>query len=172
MRRGFGTVAMVAMMLVTGAGCALAQTDAGEERNTLARALLGVWLPLESGLVISAHEGIPLSAKYEIDNGAFQLSVYVVKPDVLAEVIVDHDAGMVAKVIAISDGGDLAAAQAQQMAMARARRSLATATAHAVDVNSGYRALSVTPVVRDGRPNTEVTLLRGDDWKTVVEPLD
>jgi hypothetical protein len=40
-----------------------------------------------------------------------------------------------------------------------------------VDANRGYRAVSVTPVLRDGRPSAEVTLVRGEDWKVVVETL-
>ena len=171
MRRIFSTATLVTMMLVMSAMPALAEIGASKGPDTLARALGGAWLPLESGLAISAHEGTPLSAKYEIDDGTFQLSVYVMKPGAFAEVIVDHDVGTVAKVIAITDGGDLAAAQTQRIVMADAQHSLATATTHAVDANRGYRAVSVTPVLRDGRPSAEVTLVRGDDWKVVVEPL-
>jgi hypothetical protein len=60
---------------------ALAQSSPSEGRETLTRALRGAWLPLESGLAASAREGTPLSAKYEIDAGAFQLSVYTWKGD-------------------------------------------------------------------------------------------
>ena len=88
------------------------------------------------------------------------------------EVIVDHEAAFVAKVIDISDGGDLAAAEAQKVAMSHARRSLAVATSGAVTANTGYRAVIATPIERDGRPVAEVTLLRGDEWKVVVVPLD
>jgi len=171
MRRTFRTATIVTMMLVMSAIPALAQTGPSEGQNTLAQTLSGAWLPLESGLVISAHEGTPLSAKYEIDDGIFQLSVYVMKPGAFAEVIVDHDAGTVAKVVEITDGGDLVAAQTQRIVMAGAQYSLATATSHAVDANGGYRAVNVTPVLREGRPSAEVTLVRGDDWKVVVEPL-
>ena len=68
MRRGFATAAIVMMVLAPGA-VALAQAGANDGRDTVARALGGAWLPLESGLVISAREGTPLSAKYEMDNG-------------------------------------------------------------------------------------------------------
>src|SRR5215510_15551976 len=71
-------------------------------RETLAQALKGAWLPLESGLIVSSTQGTPLSAKYEIDDGAFQLSVYTVKADANAgdafmEVIVHYSAGMIAQ---------------------------------------------------------------------------
>jgi len=153
------------------------QSTDGAGRETLTRALRGAWLPLESGLAASAGEGTPLSAKYEIDDGTFQLSVYTWKADAysgdsFAEVIVDHNTGSVAKVEAISDGGDLAAAQAQKAAMARSTRSLAEATAEAVKSNAGYRAVSAMPSIDGGRPVAEVTLVRGDEWKVVTERLD
>ena len=155
----------------------LGQSTDGAGRATLTHALRGAWLPLESGLAASAGEGTPLSAKYEIDDGAFQLSVYTWKADAysgdsFAEVIVDHNTGSVAKVEAISDGGDLAAAQAQKAAMARSTRSLAEATAEAVKSNAGYRAVSAMPSIDGGRPVAEVTLVRGDEWKVVTERLD
>ena len=88
------------------------------------------------------------------------------------EVIVDESSGVVLKSETISDAGDLAAAQAQKAAMDRARRSLAEATADAVKTNAGYRAVSATPRLDNGRPVAEVTLARGDDWKVVIERLD
>ena len=88
------------------------------------------------------------------------------------EVTVDYSAGIVVRSEPITDGGDLAAAQAQKAAMDRARRSLAEVTGDAVRANTGYRAVSATPSLDNGRPVVEVTLVRGDDWKVVTEPLD
>src|SRR5262245_29198021 len=119
MRRTFRTASIVTMMLVMSAMPAFAQTSATEGQYTLAQALRSAWLPLESGLVISAREGTPLSAKYEIDGGTFQLSVYVMKPGAFAEVIVDHDAGTGAKVDEITDGGDRVPAQTQRSGRTR-----------------------------------------------------
>jgi len=183
MRRGVWiAVVVVSSLLVTGAGPARAETSAAETsavdgRESLTRALQGAWLPLESGLVVGAREGIPLSAKYEIDDGAFQLSVYTSKNgsssgDAFTEVIVDYSAGIVLKTIPISDDGDLAAARAQKEAMDRAKRSLAEATADAVKANAGYRAVSATPRLDNGRPVAEVKLVRGDEWRVVSEYLD
>jgi hypothetical protein len=121
-------------------------------------------------------QGTPLSAKYEIDDGEFQLSVYTLKRnasgDAFAEVIVDYNAGIVTKVIAITDGGDLTAAQAQKAALATAKRSLADATTSTVKAHAGYRAVSAMPTLDGGRPVAEITLVRGDDWKVVTERLD
>jgi hypothetical protein len=156
---------------------ALAQSGPGEGRETLARALGGASLPLEHGLTASAGVGTPLSGKYEIDDGAFQLSVYAWKLDAVSgdsftEVIVDYSTGNVSKVETITDGGDLAAAQSQKAAMTRANRSLAEATAAAVKANAGYRAVIATPSLEAGGPVAEVTLVKGDDWKVVTERLD
>src|SRR5260370_34579881 len=84
-----------------------AQPDSAIERDALARELAGAWLPLESGLVLSSTEGTPLSAKYEIEDGTLQLSVYTLKPDgTFWEGIVDFSAGMIASVDTIASGGD------------------------------------------------------------------
>lgn len=154
-----------------------AETSSVNGRSNLTRALQGAWLPLESGLAVSAREGTPLSAKYEIDDGAFQLSVYTSKTgppsaDAFMEIIVDYSSGVVLKVETISDGGDLVAAQTQKTAMGLARRSLAEATADAVKANAGYRAVRVIPSLDNSHPIAEVTLVHGDDWKVVIERMD
>jgi hypothetical protein len=149
----------------------------GPVRDALARALKTAWLPLESGLALSATAGTPISAKYEIDDGAFQLSVYTLKADAFAgdafwEVIVDHDTGQVARAEVITDGGDLAAARDQRAVMARAVKTLAAAIAQAVSANPGYRAVSVYPDLAGEHPVAEITLLGAGGWKVVSERLD
>ena len=177
MKRSMTVAVVVSTLLMATALAVQAETGSINGRSNLTRALQGAWLPLESGLAVSAHEGTPLSAKYEIDDGAFQLSVYTSKAgpssaDAFMEVIVDYSSGVVLKVETISDGGDLAAAQAQKAAMDRARRSLAEAIADAVKANAGYRAVSAMPSLDNGHPVAEVTLVHGDDWKVVIERLD
>ncbi len=139
--------------------------------------MAGAWLPLESGLVLSSTQGTPISAKYELEDGALQLSVYTLKADTLSgdrfsEVIVDFSAGMIARVDGITDAGDLSAAQSQKTAMATAKRSLVAVTADVVNANPGYRAVSAMPSLDGGRPVVEVILVRGNDWKIVSERLD
>jgi hypothetical protein len=56
--------------------------------------------------------------------------------------------------------------------MDRAKRSLAEATANAVRTNPGYRAVSATPRLDNGRPLAEIALVRGDEWRVVSEYLD
>src|SRR5215470_10598356 len=177
MKRTAAAVVIVFLAVAAGTFAVLAQSSPGTGRETLARALKGAWLPLESGLIASSTQGTPLSGKYEIDDGAFPLSVHTVKADagagdVFMEVIVDYSTGTIAKVETITDGGDLAAARDQQMALAAAKRTLETATAAVVKANAGYRAGSVMPAMNKGRPVAEILLLKDTDWKAVSEPLD
>jgi hypothetical protein len=85
-----------------------------KERDALARALPQAQVPLARGLSASAREGVPLSAKFEIDDGVFQLSVYTMSGDDFSEAIVDYATGAVAKVTRITSAADLSAAEAQR----------------------------------------------------------
>ena len=149
-----------------------AQQGSVTEREALARELRNAWLPLESGLAVSGSEGTPISAKYEIDNGTFQLSVYTMKGDKFSKVIVDYSVGTITKVDKITDSGDLAAAQSQKESMARATRTLEAAIAEAVRTNPGYRAVSAMPSLDEGRPIVEILLLNGTNWRIVQGALD
>jgi uncharacterized membrane protein YkoI len=129
-------------------------------------------ISLQRGLTASTTEGKPLSAKYEVEHGKLQLSVYTMKGDKFSEVIVDHKTGKVAKAEPITGGDDLTAAKAQSEAMAKAKRSLDAAASEAVKENKGYRVVSVMPALKDGHPVADVTLVKGTEWKTVSEKLD
>ena len=63
----------------------------------MAKALQQSSLPLEKGPRLSEREGKPISAKYEIEKGALQLSLYTMKGDKFSELIIDHKSGAVAK---------------------------------------------------------------------------
>ena len=79
---------------------------------------------------------------------------------------------MIARIEALTDGGDLSAAQSQKAAMASAKRSLEAVTTDAVNANPGYRAVSAMPGLDSGHPVVEVSLVRGNDWTVVSAPLD
>src|SRR5881628_1990571 len=143
-----------------------AQNYGDKEHAELAKALKDAKIPLQRGLTASAKEGKPISAKYEMEEGKLQLSVYTMKGDNFSEVIVDHKSGKVAKAAPITHDADLTAAKAQ------AKRSLDTAASEAVKENKGYRAVSVMPSLKDGHPVADVTLIKGTEWKTVSEKLD
>ncbi len=149
-----------------------AQKYDDKEHTELAKALKDAKISLQRGLTASAKEGKPISAKYEVEHGKLQLSVYTMKGDKFSEVVVDHKTGRIAKVDPITGGDDLTAAKAQSEAMAKAKRSLDAAASEAVKENKGYRVVSVTPALKDGHPVADVTLVKGTDWKTVSEKLD
>jgi len=149
-----------------------AQNYGDKEHAELAKGMKDAKISLQRGLAASAKEGKPISAKYEMEEGKLQLSVYTMKGDNFSEVIVDHKSGKVAKAEPITHDADLTAAKAQSEAMAKAKRSLDTAASEAVKENKGYRAVSVMPAIKDGHPVADVTLIKGTEWKTVSEKLD
>jgi hypothetical protein len=149
-----------------------AQNTGDAEHTELAKALRDAKIPLQRGLTASMKEGKPISAKYEVEHGKLQLSVYTIKGDKFSEVIVDHKTGKVAKAEPITGGDDLTAAKAQSEAMAKAKRSLDAAASEAAKENTGYRIVSVMPALKDGHPVADVTLVKGNDWKSVSEKLD
>ena len=169
------TMTVAVALLVAGffaAPIGWAQTPEEKERAELATALKDADISLQRGLTASATEGKPISAKYEVEHGKLQLSVYTMKGDTFSEVIVDHKTGKVAKAEPITGGDDLTAAKGQSEAMAKAKRSLDAAASEAVKENQGYRVVSVMPALKDGHPVADVTLVKGAEWKTVSEKLD
>src|SRR6516162_6986549 len=144
----------------------------GAEKAALAKDVSTVKVTLEKGLSASEAQGKPISAKFEIEEGKFQLSVYTAKAGSFYEVIVDHQTGKVAKTEPITSGDDLTAAKAQNEAMSKSKTSLHSAVGQALKANKGYRAVSVIPSVESGQSTAEVTLVKGSNWKTVKEKLD
>ena len=163
-------MALAALIFATSSGWTQPHDD--KERAELAKAMKDAKVPLAQGVSASAKEGKPISAKYEVEDGKLQLSVYTMKGDKFSEVIVDHKSGKVAKAEVITKDDDLKYAKAQSEAMGKAKRSLAAAASDAVKANAGYRAISVVPAMKEDHPVADVTLLKGTDWKTVTEKLD
>jgi hypothetical protein len=154
--KGSIVLAITAAWLLSGQP-AWAQKDEAQEHAELAKALSAAKVSLQTGLSASATAGTPISAKYEVEDGKLQLSVYTKKGSGFSEVVVDHTTGKVAKTEAITSGDDLTAAKAQSEAMEKAKRSLRTATDQAAKENKGYRVVSVMPVLKDAHPVAEVT---------------
>jgi hypothetical protein len=127
---------------------------------------------LDQGLKASEREGKPISGKYEIDDGALQLSVYTMKGDQFTEVIVDHKSGSIKKADPTTDADDLKVAKGQSEAIGKGKVSLSTAVVSAVMANGGYRAVSAMPMLEGGHPVASITLMKGEDVKKVTEKLD
>lgn len=163
---------VTALAFVVSPGLAQTSDDKAKEHAELAKALKDAKIPLQQGLTASAKEGKPISAKYEVEDGKLQLSVYTMKADKFSEVIVDHKTGKIAKTEPITQGDDLTHAKEQNEAMSKAKRSLGAAASEAVKENKGYRVVSVMPTLKDGHPVADVTIVKGSDWKTVSEKLD
>jgi hypothetical protein len=153
---------------VTPADAAMTDKDKAE----LATAVSGAKVTLEQGLMTSKKSGKPVSAKFEIENGKPQLSVYTVKDGTkYSEVIVDHTSGEIAKAEPITGGDDLTDAKKQNDGMFRATRELREAVKEAKHDNPGYLAVSVWPEMKDSHSLATVTLVKDNDWKTTVIDL-
>jgi hypothetical protein len=150
-----------------------ARAEDGEKNlATLAAAVKDTKVNLGDGLTASEREGKPVSAKFEIDDGKLQLSVYTMKADGFAEVVIDPKTGAIAKAEKITDAEDLEAAATQKAAMEKSTISLVAATQKAVMTNAGYRAVRITPELREGHPTADITLLLGETAKKITEKLD
>jgi hypothetical protein len=161
---------VVAGILMAASISARAEDEA--DAAALAKALPQATVPLDQGLKASEREGKPISAKYEIEDGALQLSVYTMRGTKFSEVIVDHKSGAIKKAEPITEGGDLKEAQEESAAMAKAKLPLESAVTSAVKANSGYRAVSVTAKLEGGQAVAAVTLMRGTEVRKVTEKLN
>ena len=162
---------LVATIGFLGAAIVPASAEGGDEA-ALAAAMKNASATLQSGLKASEAQGTPISAKFEIEDGKLQLSVYTMKGNDFMEVVADPNTGAVAKAERITDADDLKEATEQKTAMARAKMPLLTATETAVKANAGSRAVSIVPELKSGQPTAEVTLLQGTTFKKVTEKLD
>src|SRR5881227_2192290 len=171
-RKGWFVPVLAAAAMCWGSTLAAQDNDAPEgNQTTLAKAVLGARVPLERGLAASTSHGQAISAKFEIEDGKLQLSVYTMKDGKFFEVIVDHNSGKVVKAEPITEDEDYTAAKSQSAAMAKAKVSLRAAVEKALRDNAGYHAVSVTPSLKDGRAVADVTLAKGEEGKTVSVPL-
>jgi hypothetical protein len=137
---------MLAAVLTVGVIGAMGST-AGSEENEASGAAVAKYLPgakvtLQQGLSAAESQGKPISGKFEVDEGHFQLSVYTAQDGKFSEVLVDHDTGRVAKTEPITGGDDLADAKKQVKACAKSTKSLQSAVDQAEQASAGYRAVS------------------------------
>src|SRR5260370_2084833 len=70
----------------------LSQVQA-EDTAELAKALKDTKVTLQDGLKASEPEGKPISAKFEIEHNALQLSIYTMKGNDFMEVVTDLKTG-------------------------------------------------------------------------------
>jgi hypothetical protein len=143
-----------------------------KEKAELAPVVAGAKVTLEQGLLTSKKNGKPVSAKFEVESGRPQLSVYTIKDgSKYFEVIVDQTSGEIAKADPITGGDDLTEAKKQNDGMFRATRELREAVKEAKRDNPGYNAVSVWSEMKDNHSVATVTLVKDNDWKTAVIDL-
>jgi hypothetical protein len=148
--------------------CPVGAAMSDKEKSELAPAVAGAKVTLEQGLLTSKKNGKPVSAKFEIENGKPQLSVYTLKDgSKYFEVIVDQVSGEIAKAEPIH----VAEAKKQNDGMFRATRELREAVKEAKRDNPGYNAVAVWSEMKDNHSVATVTLVKDNDWKTAVIDL-
>ena len=98
--------------------------------------------------------------------------IYSMKGNDLMEVVANPRTGAIAKAQEITDAIDLNEATEQKAAVAKAKVPLLAAAEAAVNANSGSRAISIVPELKNGQASAEVTLLTGNTFKRVTEKLD
>jgi hypothetical protein len=158
-------------VIVTFFGSA-ARSAESQDQEALIQALSGAKITLQQGLAASEANGQPISAKFEIDNGRLQLSIYTAKDGKFFEVLVDYTTGATAKVEAITEDDDLAAARTQSSTMSKAGTQLKEAVDKAVGQGSANRAVSVVPEMTGGQVTASIVLLKGAQLQTVTEKLN
>ena len=142
------------------------------DASALSKAFSEASISLDQGLKASWREGQPISGEYGLEDGALQLSIFTMKGDKFTEVIVDHKTGSIKEAEPITNADDLKDAKEQAKAMGKAKLSLEEAIRDAVNANSGYRAISATPMVSGDQPEASISLLKGEEIKEVTEKLN
>src|SRR6266853_1212529 len=153
---------MMAMSLI-GLCTSIAYADEDEKQSLgpVAKLMPTAKVTLQQGLAAAEQKGQPISGKFEVDEGHFQLSVYTVQGAALQEVEVDYTTGKIAKTEPLSEADDVAAAKNQVAAMAKATTTLKAAADKAEQESPGYRAVSVVPVLKQHHAVAMVTLAKG-----------
>ena len=173
MKSFVAAVAAVGLVALT-ATFALADSDYeyGKQMADLIKAMPQAKVPLAQGIKDAEQGGKAISAQYEVDEGHFQLSVFVSKGEDIDEVIVDYATGAIKSSDKLADPDDIKDAKKQVAAVAKAKTALADAVAEAVKANPGYEAIRIVPRVSGGKAVAAISLLKGGDVKKVTQNLD
>jgi hypothetical protein len=151
---------------------AILADDEDEAQEALIKTMGAAKISLQQGLEASEQQGQPISAKFEIDNGKLQLSIYTAKEGQFSEVLVDYLTGKILKVEPLQGSDDLKAAREQSAAMANAKLSLKTAVDITMSESASVRAVNVVPVMKDGHPMASIDVLSYNEIRAIQQPLD
>ena len=171
MTTGATVLGLAALVGFAGHNAIFADDD-DEGQEALIKLLGAAKINLQQGLAAGEQQGQPISAKFEVDDGRLQLSVYTAKDGKFFEALVNYGTGQVLRIEPITEGEDLAAAKSQVAAMAKANTSLKEAVDKAMVPSPNARVISAVPGLKDGRPIASIALLDGEQVKTVQQSLD
>ena len=150
-----------------------ANDDEDESQEALIKLMDASKINLQQGLAASEQQGQPISAKFEVDEGKLQLSVYTVKEGKFSEVLVDYTNGKVIKAEPITEGDDLAAANSQSAAMTKAKITLKEAVDKTITQSAkNIRAVRAVPSLKDGHPVASIDVLNYNQFQAIQQPLD
>jgi hypothetical protein len=150
---------------------AFSADDEDASQEALIKLLDAAKIDLQQGLAASEQQGKPISAKFEVDDGELQLSVYTAKEGKFFEVLINHATGKVLRAEPITEGDDLTAATDQSAAVANAKTSLHAAVDKTMAQSANIRALNVVPSMKDGHPITSIDVLTYNQVRA-IQPLD
>ena len=145
---------------------------AASNEHTLIKSLGGSKVSLQQGLTAAQRHGQPISGKFEVEDGKFQLSVYIANKEKFSELLVDYNTGKIVKSEPITLNGDLDAAKAQSAILTKAKITLRAAIDKAIRGSSSFRVVSVTPAMKDGHAIASVVLIKGEELKSVEQSLE
>src|SRR3981189_2767140 len=111
MTAGAAVVGVAALVGFADHNAIFASDDDDEGQEALIKKLGDAKISLQQGLAASEQAGQPISAKFEVEDGKLQLSVYTSKDGKSFEAVVNHVTGKVLKVEPITEGEDLTAAK-------------------------------------------------------------
>jgi hypothetical protein len=151
---------------------AFSADDEDASQEALIKLMDSSKIKLQQGLAASEQQGMPISAKFEVDDGKLQLSVYTAKEGKFFEVLINHVTGKVLRAEPITEGDDLSAAKEQNAAMANAKTSLQAAVDKTIAESANIRAVSVVPSMKDGHPTASIDVLTYNQVRAIQQPLD
>ena len=144
-----------------------------DDKEALIKLLGTSKINLQQGLAASEQQGQPISAKFEVDEGKLQLSVYTAKDGKFSEVLVDYTNAKVMKAEPITEEDDLAAANLQSAAMTDAKITLKEAVDKTITQSAkNIRAVRAVPSLKDGHPVASIDVLNYNQIKAIQQPLD
>jgi hypothetical protein len=151
---------------------AVSADDEDASQEALIKLLDTAKVSLQQGLAASEQQGKPISAKFEVDDGKLQLSVYTAKEGKFFEVLINHVTGKVLRAEPITEGDDLSVAHEQSAAMTNAKISLQAAVDKTITESANTRAVSVVPSMKDGHPIASIDVLTYNQVNAIQQPLD